>query len=134
MEKRMKILKTAIFTDYSEAPMKFPSCLISEMKFNPDGEILFSIKSASEDMNGFDPEFPGHMCFFNEDFDFYIKADGMALVTAEDEGLGIRFRILRARYFYSAKLESRGMIRLFYNFMELLFVPKMSERLYDYHA
>jgi len=134
MEKRMKTLRTAVCSNPSEALLKFPRCLVSEMKFNPEGEILFAIKIAAGDMNGFDLEFPGHMRFFNKDFDYYIEADGNAMMTVERDKVGVRFQISHARYFYSVKLESRGVLRLFYIFLELLFVPKMSERLFAYRA
>ena len=132
MEKRMKILNTALFSNYSLAVFKFPSCLVSKVKFNAEGDVLFSIGSAYEDMSGFELEFPGHMLFFNKDFDYYIEAQGKASATVKGMNVGIRFYNFHAQYFYSAKMQSKGLIRLFYNFMDFLFVRKMSERLYDY--
>jgi hypothetical protein len=134
MEKKMKILNTAIFSNYSLAVFKFPSCLVSMIKFNPAGEVLFSINSLYEDMSGFDLEFPGHMRFFNKDFDYYIEAEGKASATVKGKKVEVRFRIIHAQYFYSAKLESKGLMRLDYHLMDFLVIRKMSERLYDYAA
>jgi len=132
LERKMKLLGTAIFSNYSEAVFKFPSCLVSKMKFDTAGDILFFIENAYEDMNGFDLEFPGHLYFFNKAFDYYIEAEGKATIVLKKDKTVVRFRIAYAQYFYSAKMRSRGVIRLIYTFMELLYPRKISQRLYDY--
>jgi hypothetical protein len=134
IERKIKKLNTAIFSNFSKADLKFPSCLVSELTFNMAGDVIFFIKRAYEDMSGFDPEFSGHMYFFNKDFDYYIEAEGKAFIIVSQDDIGIRFRISHAQYFYSAKMESRGVIRLFYRVIEFLFARKMSERIYDYPA
>lgn len=133
MAGKMKALNTAIFSNYSPAVFKFPSCLVTEWEFNAKGDVLFSIKSSYEDMNGFDLSFPGHMHFFNGSFDYYVEADGAATITLSDDLVCVTFRVVKAQYCYSATRNSKGISKLFHIFMEFLFAHKRSEHWYDYY-
>jgi hypothetical protein len=131
MADKMKELDTALFSNYSPAVFKFPSCLVSKMKFTAKGEVLFSIRSAYEDMNGFDPVFPGHMHFFNGAFDYYIEADGQASIAIRGDTVRVKFRIVQAQYCFTPGKNSKGLNKLFHIFMRFVFTRKMSELWYD---
>src|SRR5579859_6857771 len=120
MARKMKALDTAIFSNYSPSIFKFPSCLISKLKFSVRGDVLFFIKRAYEDMDGFDLSFPGHMHFFNSAFDYYIEADGQAIVDIRGDKVYIRFRIVQAQYYYSPGRNSKGLYKLFHNLMKFI--------------
>jgi hypothetical protein len=131
MASKMKALDTAIFSNYSPAVVKFPSCLVSALEFDAQGDVLFSIPRAFEDMTGFDLTFPGHLHFFNSDFDYYVEADGRATITITEGEVGVAFRVVKAQYCYSATRNSKGLSRLFHIFMEFIFAHKRSEIWYD---
>jgi hypothetical protein len=131
MARKMKALDTAIFSNYSPAVFKFPSCLVSKLKYSARGDVRFSIKRVYEDMDGFDLSFPGHMHFFNSAFDYYIEANGQATVDIRGDNVCIRFRIEQAQYCYSPGRNSKGLYRLFHNFMKFILARRMSVLWYD---
>jgi|ERR1700722_20060898 hypothetical protein len=134
MAGKMKTLNTAIFSNYSPAIVRFPSCIVSEFEFNPQGDVLFSIQRTHEDMTGFDLAFPGHLHFFNRSFDYYVEADGRATIEIEGDLVWVTFRVVRAQYCYSATRSSKGLSRIFQIFLEFIFAHKRSELWYDNYS
>jgi len=134
MAGKMKALNTAIFSNYSPAAVKFPSCLISKLEFDEQGDVLFSIQRPCADMTGFELVFPGHLHFFNSAFDFYVEADGRATTTIDGDEVSVVFRVVRAQYCYSATRNGKGMSRLIHIFMEFVFAHKRSEIWYDNYS
>ena len=134
MAGKMKALNTAIFSNYSPAVVRFPSCIVSELEFNPQGDVLFSIQRTHEDMTGFDLAFPGHVLFFNSAFDYYVEADGRATIEVEGDKVCVTFRVVRAQYCYSAIRNNKGLSRIFHIFLEFIFAHKRSELWYDNYS
>jgi hypothetical protein len=134
MAGKMKTLNTAIFSNYSPTVIKFPSCLVSAVEFNAQGDIQFAIQRPHEDMTGFDQAFSGHLHFFNSAFDYYVEADGRATIDIEGDQVCVTFRVVKAQYCYSATRNSKGLSRLFHIFMEFVFAHKRSEIWYDNYS
>ena len=131
MAGKMKTLNTAIFSNYGAAVVRFPSCIVSGLEFNPQGDIMFSIQRTHEDMTGFDLAFPAQLHFFNGAFDYYVEADGKATIDVLDDLVHVTFRVIRAQYCYSATRNSKGLSRIFRIFLEFIFAQKRSAMWYD---
>lgn len=70
------ILRSAIFTDYSLADLKFPTSVINVLKVEDDGTLWFILKRPFTQLDGLSKSFYGRLNLFNKCCPFYIVAEG----------------------------------------------------------
>jgi hypothetical protein len=104
---RIGKLNTAIFYNFSNSLLKFPTCIIKVTGFDKYGNLWFAVKKPYQDITGLDKEFPAQLNFYNKMHRFYVTVNGKATLIP-DKGIHadqayIRFRIFYADYYCSKK-------------------------------
>jgi len=115
---KIKQLRTAIFTNFSTALLKFPVSVVEVAATDIEGNVWFRITKPYFCIEDFEQSFPAQLHFYNKDINYRIEAHGKASIVDESEGVKsnilfnaeshgqyaiIKFRILHAEYFYYRK-------------------------------
>ena len=79
-------LKTAVFSDFSESIVKFPSSIIQIISASEDGNIWFSLPKPYPDISGIEKTFPAKLCFYNKKYNYYVNVEGVAELVSNIEG------------------------------------------------
>ena len=118
---KIKQLRTATFTNFSTALLKFPVSVVEASATDDEGNVWFRIKKPYFCMEDFEQSFPAQLHFYNKNINYRIEAHGKATIVDEREGIKlnillnlesaeqyaiIKFKILNAEYFYSRKSNS----------------------------
>jgi len=86
-------IKSALFTNVSENAFKFPTCIISAIKVDPNGMIWFLMNKAGRLIPPDEPGFPAELLFYRKGHHFSLKVRGMATIVTDqkmiDNFLGI---------------------------------------------
>lgn len=72
----ISLLQTGIFTDYSPALIKFPTCVVNVLEADNRGIIWFIHRKPCENTNGLETSFYGRLELYNRQYPFYITAKG----------------------------------------------------------
>jgi|GEM_PF-5353491 hypothetical protein len=102
-------LKTALFLDFSESIVKFPTSIIQIISANEARELFFSIPRPYPDLSGMEKVFPIALHFYNKECNYYVNVDGFGRVMSEyeiDKELLVCVKINRMEYFEKGKNKS----------------------------
>jgi hypothetical protein len=128
---KIKQLRTATFTNFSTALLKFPVSVIEVSATDYEGNLWFRIKKPYLCIEDFDQFFPAQLHFYNKDFNYCIAAHGKAAIANDSDKTKsripfnmedqeqyaiIRFKILSAEYFFLKK-NSSNHLKAFINNM-----------------
>src|SRR4051794_37916068 len=97
---KIKQLRTATFTNFSTALLKFPVNVIKISVTDDEGNLWFGIKKPYECIEDMEQSFPAHLHFYNKAFNYRISTYGKATIVANDQYVIIMFKILSAEYFF----------------------------------
>lgn len=75
---KIQKLKTAVFSDFSESIVKFPTSIVQVINATEDGEIWFSLPRPYPDISGLEKTFPVELHFYNKKLNYYINIQGVA--------------------------------------------------------
>lgn len=99
-------LKSAIFLDFSESIVKFPTSIVRLISANEAGELFFSIPRPYADLSGMDRVFPVALHFYKKECDYYVNVEGIGRLIPENEAdtdLLVCVKIDRMAYFEKGK-------------------------------
>lgn len=82
---RLRDLQTAIFTDFSDAVLKFPTNVISIENVDNLGNIFFRVRKPYRDTSGMSQRFFARLQFYNRKFDYYITVEGWAVIVPGED-------------------------------------------------
>jgi hypothetical protein len=82
---QMFLLETGIFTDFSPAVVKFPTCIVRIVEADSKGVLWFIVRKPFQNISGLATFFFGKLELFNRSFSFYIIAEG-TVVMHYDKG------------------------------------------------
>src|SRR4051794_40614020 len=128
---KIKQLRTATFTNFSTALLKFPVNVIEVVATDEEGNLWFRINKPYHCIEDFEQSFPAQLNFYNKDFNYRISAHGKATIAEDTDEIKfklsfsiesggqyaiIRFKILSAEYFFNKK-RSNNHLKDFINSM-----------------
>lgn len=102
-------LKTAIFLDFSESIVKFPTSVIEITSINEARELFLPIHRPYPDLSGMEKVFPVALHFYNKQCDYYVNVEGDGRLISEyvtGKELLICVKINRMEYFEKGKNKS----------------------------
>src|SRR4051794_8970558 len=82
---KIKQLRTATFTNFSTALLKFPVNVIEVVATDEEGNLWFKLIKPYHCIEDFEQSFPAHLSFYNKDFNYRISAHGKATIDANTE-------------------------------------------------
>jgi hypothetical protein len=128
---KIKQLRTATFTNYSTALLRFPVNIIEVVATDEEGNLWFRINKPYHCIEDFEQSFPAQLSFYNKDFNYRISAQGKATIAEDNDEIKfklsfsfnaagqyaiIRFKILSAEYLIN-KQRSKNHVKDFINSM-----------------
>lgn len=78
-------LKTAVFLDFSESIVKFPTSIVPIISANKDKEIWLSLPRPYPDISGMEKAFPVALHFYDKKIDYYMNVDGVAKLVSNGD-------------------------------------------------
>lgn len=95
-------LGTALFYNFSNALLKFPTSIIQLSKFDEEGNVWFQMQKPYQEIEGMDKTFASQLNFYKKGCSNYITLTGTAAIAAEEitGTVTIRFKISNAECFY----------------------------------
>lgn len=131
LSSKMQELGNALFYNFSTSVLKLPVSIISLLKVDEVGNILFAIKKPKQSLANFDKDFPAQLHFYRKGCKYHIKVHGKAVVIDEPEEINsleedikyrigreqvlVKVKILKAEYFDSEETEKAGLLTTFRN-------------------
>lgn len=68
LNRQIKTLGTAIFSNDSRNILKFPTCLINVLGADTKGNVWFIVRKPFDDISDFDQNCPAGLQFYNKNF------------------------------------------------------------------
>ena len=104
---KIKQLRTATFTNYSTALLKFPVSVVEASATDDEGNVWFRIKKPYFCIEDFEQSFPAQLHFYNKNINYRIEASGKATIVDKREGikLNIHFNLESAEQYAIIKFK-----------------------------
>lgn len=83
---RIHEIRSALFSNTSNATLRLPTCIISALNIDSEGQVCFFIRRPDQYMEEHEKEFPARLDFYRKGKPFFLKISGDAhLVTDQEE-------------------------------------------------
>jgi general stress protein 26 len=85
LQAKIADLKTALFSNESDAVLKLPTSLVNAIQVDEAGQIWFFVTRPSQFLQEFDKEFPAKLNFFRKGKEYYLNITGKAYIINDPE-------------------------------------------------
>ena len=82
---RIHEIRSALFANTSNEAFKLPTCIISALNIDNEGNVCFFIRRPDVYMEEYDMEFPAKLDFYRKGKPFFLKISGMAQVVKDQD-------------------------------------------------
>ena len=82
---RIHEIRSALFANTSNEAFKLPTCIISALNIDNEGQICFFIHRPDLYMEEYDMEFPAKLDFYRKGKPFFLKISGQAQIIADKD-------------------------------------------------
>lgn len=80
---RVQEIRSALFSNTSEETFKLPTCIISALNIDNEGQVCFFIRRPELYMEDRDRQFPARLDFFKKGKPFFLKISGYAQLISD---------------------------------------------------
>ncbi|WEK33501.1 MAG: hypothetical protein P0Y53_13500 [Candidatus Pseudobacter hemicellulosilyticus] len=84
---RIHEIRSALFSNTSNATYKLPTCIISALNIDSEGMICFFIRRPDQYMEEHEKEFPARLDFYRKGKPFFLKISGDAQLVTDQEAM-----------------------------------------------
>jgi hypothetical protein len=149
---RINEIGSALFFNTSNAAFKLPTSIISALKVDDHGNILFFLHKPDVFIEESDKEFPARLDFYRKGKPFFLQVSGKALVITDDQEINelvdmapelkiqalarvmlVKVQILHAEYFEQRERAVSKLQTWWHALCNFLFQEKPSLRPYKLH-
>ena len=85
LQKKIADIQSALFSNESDAVLKFPTTIVNALEVDDNGQIWFFMNKPSQHLQEFDREFPARLNFFKKGKDHFLHINGKAYVIYDPE-------------------------------------------------
>ena len=85
LQQKISDIGSALFFSESSYFLKLPVSIITVLKMDDEGQILFYINKPSQCLDAFKREFPVHLDFFRKGKKHSLKVNGTATIIGEEQ-------------------------------------------------
>jgi len=85
LQNKITDIKTALFSNESEAVLKLPTTVVNALDVDEAGQIWFFVNRPQQLLQEFDKEFPAKLNFFQKSKDYFLHITGKAFIINDPE-------------------------------------------------
>jgi len=85
LQNKITDIKTALFSNESEAVLKLPTNIVKALDVDEAGQIWFFVNRPQQYLQEFDKEFPAKLNFFQKGKDYFLHITGKAFIINDPE-------------------------------------------------
>jgi len=85
LQNKITDIKTALFSNESEAVLKLPTTIVKALDVDEAGQIWFFVNKPQQFLQEFDKEFPAKLNFFQKEKDYFLHITGKAFIINDPE-------------------------------------------------
>jgi hypothetical protein len=85
LRSRIYEIKSALFSDSDKLSFKIPTCIISVLKVDHNGDLWFLMNQPEYHMSCYGHSFPASLSFYRKGVNFSLNVQGMAAVVFDCE-------------------------------------------------
>lgn len=85
LQERIEEIGSAIFHNLSDAVLKLPDSIITNLKADEYGFVWFFVEKPNEGLQEFEKEFPVKLDFYKKGKGYYLQASGKGFVVTDPE-------------------------------------------------
>src|SRR5918993_1331163 len=89
LQNKIADIKSALFSNESDAVLKLPTTIISAIKVDEAGQIWFFVNKPTQLLQEFDSEFPAKLNFFQKGKDYFLHISGKAFIISDPEEINL---------------------------------------------
>ena len=85
LQNKIDDIKSALFSNESEAVLKLPTTIVSAITVDDAGQIWFFVSRPPQMIQEFDKEFPAKLRFFKKGKEYFLHITGKAFIINDPE-------------------------------------------------
>jgi general stress protein 26 len=85
LQDKIADIKSALFSNESEAVLKLPTTIVSAITVDDAGQIWFFVNRPQQLIQEFDKEFPAKLRFFRKGKEYFLHITGKAFIINDPE-------------------------------------------------
>src|ERR1044071_6653 len=85
LQEKIVQIGTALFFSLSDAVLRLPACVVSNLKVDEYGYVWFRVQKPNEELQAFETAFPVRLNLFRKGLNFYMQIEGNGWAVTDPE-------------------------------------------------